>query len=177
MLRQDIETGVIFARDDCLGVARRLLIDVIDVAMASLLSIVLTVVASFVVSSDGLWQLVTLVIWTFVWFGYFVLLKGSRYRTLGYVLSGAKILNLQGERPSFGQLLLRFLFSAFGPLNLLLDLLWIPSDPFRQALRDKFAGTYVVGKTAVAIARGNIVFVPYTMFGQSYIFKEVRESS
>jgi uncharacterized RDD family membrane protein YckC len=175
MTEHERMTGVIYAREDCLGVARRLLIDVVDVAAASLLSIVLTVIASIVMTPDGLWQLVTLLMWTFVWLGYFVFLKGSRYRTLGYVLGKAKILNLQGEPPSLGQLLLRFLFSVFGPLNLLLDLLWIPSDPFRQALRDKFAGTYVVKKGAVATAQGNIVFVPYTMFGQSYIFKEVKE--
>lgn len=34
-----------------------------------------------------------------VWLGYFVFLKASRYRTLGYVLGGARIVNYRGERP------------------------------------------------------------------------------
>ncbi|MHB0969963.1 MAG: RDD family protein [Thermoanaerobaculia bacterium] len=118
----------------------------------------------------------TLLIWAVIWLGYFVFLKGSRYRTLGYILTRAKILNLQGERPSFWQLFIRFLFSVFGPLNLAFDLLWIPSDPSGQALRDKFAGTYVVKQLAIPIGQGRIVYVPYTMFGQSYIFREVRET-
>lgn len=176
MSKQEIKTGVIFAREDCLGVARRLLIDVVDVLVAAVASIAVTLLAYLLVGEEFLWQGGTLLIWCIVWLGYFVFLKGSRFRTLGYILTRAKILNLQGERPSFGQLLIRFLFAAFGPLNFVIDLLWIPSDPRRQALRDKFAGTYVVRRTANPTGKGRIAFVPYTMFGQSYIFKEVQEA-
>jgi len=134
-----------------------------------------TILAYLVVGEEFLWQGGTLLIWATVWLGYFVFLKGSRYRTPGYVLAKAKILNLQGEPPSYGQLLIRFLFSVFGPLNLVLDLLWIPSDPRRQALRDKFAATYVVRQAAIPTGQGRIAFIPYTMFGQSYVFREVQE--
>ncbi len=170
------KTGVIFAREDCLGVARRLLIDLVDVLVASISSIAVILIAYLVGGSEFLWQGGSFLIWAVVWFCYFVLLKGSRYRTFGYVLTKAKIVNLQGERPSFGQLFIRFLFSVFGPLNFVIDLLWIPSDPSRQALRDKFAGTHVVRGSAIPVGQGRIVFVPYTMFGQSYIFREVRET-
>ena len=112
--------------------------------------------------------------WVIVWFGYFVLLKGSRFRTAGYLLAGARIVNMRGERPSRVSLSIRLLFAVFGPVNLLFDLFWIPSDPHRQALRDKFAHTYVVRQEALPAGNGPIGYSQYTILGGSFLFQEVR---
>ena len=40
-------------------------------------------------------SLAMLVVWLGVWTLYFVVLKGSRFRTVGYVLAGARIVNLE----------------------------------------------------------------------------------
>jgi hypothetical protein len=60
------------------------------------------------------------------------------------------------------------------PFNILIDLLWIGNDARRQALRDKFAGTYVIRRGAEPIARGPIRYEYYTILGNNFIFAEVR---
>jgi len=45
-----------------------------------------------------------------------------------------------------------------------------------QALRDKFAHTYVIRRDAVPTGTGRIAYAHYTLLGTSYLFKEVRSS-
>ena len=112
-----------------------------------------------------------------VWFGYFVLLKGSRFRTLGYVIAAAQIVSLKGERPSILSLTGRLLFALAGPLNFFLDILWLTGDGDRQALRDKFAGTYVVRRHSRPAGVGTIVLRTYMFSGMTFLFKEVRRAA
>jgi uncharacterized RDD family membrane protein YckC len=116
---------------------------------------------------------IALLIFAAVWFVYFVLLKRSRIGTVGYALAGARIVNLRGERPGIAALTVRLLFVVAGPLNFLVDLLWISSDQNRQALRDKFAHTYVIRATAIPIGTGRVVYRTYTVFGATMLFQEV----
>jgi hypothetical protein len=69
------------------------------------------------------------------------------------------------------------LFATLGPVNFLLDLLWVPSDPCRQALRDKFAHTYVIRRDAVPVGSGRIAYGIYTAFGMTMLFAEVSRRS
>jgi uncharacterized RDD family membrane protein YckC len=108
-----------------------------------------------------------------VWFGYFVLLKGSRYRTLGYVVAGTRIVNLGGDRAGYGNLTMRLLFVIGGPMNALFDIFWLTGDKDRQALRDKFAATYVVRQGAVPAGQGPIRVRTYTFWGMTFLFREV----
>ena len=107
-------------------------------------------------------------------FLYLVLLKHSRFRTLGYLVGGIRIVSIQGQRPSIWSLTIRALFAFFGPLNMLIDILWLTSDERRQALRDKFAHTYVIRNRAIPVGKGAIAYVPYTIFGANFVFAEVR---
>ena len=75
--------------------------------------------------------------------------------------------------PSVASLTLRLTFAVFGPFNILLDLLWIPGDPHRQALRDKFAHTYVVRSHAEPAGSAPIKFRPCFILGWSFLFQEV----
>jgi len=106
-----------------------------------------------------------------------VLLKRSKFRTVGYVVAGAKIVNLKGERPSILSLFGRLLFAFVGPLNALIDLFWLTGDVDRQALRDKFASTYVVKRNAIPAGTGTIVFRTYMFWGMTFLFKEVKRGA
>jgi uncharacterized RDD family membrane protein YckC len=165
---------VYYRAEDYLGVMRRLLIDFVDAGFAAGVSWMLTFVLAAISPSVEMSALLQLIVWTTVWTLYFVVLKGSRFRTLGYVLAGARIVNFQGERPGRLALFVRLAFVVFGPTNFMLDLFWVPSDPRGQALRDKFAHTFVVRKDAVPAGTGQIGYPTYMVFGWTLMFAEVR---
>jgi uncharacterized RDD family membrane protein YckC len=167
-------TGVYFRREDYLGFVRRFLIDAIDLPIAVVLSVLALSGAFWLV--PGLEEIpdVSLLILCSVWFGYFVLLKRSRFRTPGYVIMGARIVGLTGERPSISSLVARLLFVVGGPLNFVLDVLFLTGDEDRQALRDKFAGTYVVRRHASPAGVGPIVIRTYMFAGMTFLFREVK---
>jgi uncharacterized RDD family membrane protein YckC len=166
-------TGVYFKREDYAGLWRRLLIDAIDFPVVVALSAALLwgLVAAGLQPEDAPW--IVLLLLASVWFGYFVALKRSRYRTLGYVIARARIVDLNGDRPGFGGLTLRLLFVTLGPMNALFDVLWMTGDPDRQALRDKFASTYVIRKDALPDGTGRIRHRTYAFWGMTFLFKEV----
>jgi uncharacterized RDD family membrane protein YckC len=112
-----------------------------------------------------------------VWFAYFVLLKRSTFRTLGYRAAGAQIVNLQGGRPTIPSLLARLFFAFVGPLNCLIDLFWLTGDANCQAIRDKFAGTYVVRQHASPAGTGAIVVRTYMFWGMTFLFREVKAAA
>jgi len=170
-----IEDGVFYRMADYIGVMRRLVIDIVDAAVAVFISVPLTIVVGAVAEGRGA-VIGGMAVWVLVWFLYFVILKGSRFRTIGYVLTGARIVNLKGERPGRMALTGRLAFALLGPFNLLVDLLWVSSDPCRQALRDKVAHTYVVRRDAVPAGAGHIGYGVYTMFGMTLVFAEVRSA-
>ena len=168
------DEGVYFRPEDYVGLSWRLLIDVVDLIVVCGIWALLTLPLLMVLPKDKvLWGHTLLLTLAGVSFSYLVVLKRSRFRTLGYVLAGARIVNLRGDPPSIASMTLRLFFTVLGPFNLLLDLLWIGSDSYRQALHDKFAHTYVVKKTAVPSGRGPIGYASYDIFGWHFIFQEV----
>ena len=166
--------AVYYRAEDYLGVVRRLIIDVVDVSIASIVSLMVTLVVAGDSDTAEMRVLLTWLSWSAVWVLYFVVLKGSRFRTLGYVLAGARIVNFRGERPSYLALLGRLAFGILGPVNFVIDLCWVWSDPSHQALRDKFAHTYVVRNGAVPAGAARIVYPTYMTFGWTLMFAEVR---
>src|SRR5262249_55847933 len=119
-------TGVVYRPEDYIGVGKRLLIDFVDTGAALVGCILLTLMLWYLWPHDQSLGLAIVMTWTAVWIGYFVFLKRSRFRTLGYALSGARIVNLQGRRPSIYSLVIRLLFVVGGPANFVVDLFWIP---------------------------------------------------
>jgi uncharacterized RDD family membrane protein YckC len=167
--------GVYYSADDYIGVAKRLMIEVVDVPVAFMLSAAVIWIVRRLeedISTDGVLLLCAL-----VWFGYFVLLKRSTYRTLGYIIAGARIVDLYGRRPSVFRLLARVLFAALGPFNFLMDLFWLTGDRDRQALRDKLVATYVIRRHAIPIGSGKIVMKTYMFWGMTFLFKEVARAA
>jgi len=84
-----------------------------------------------------------------------------------------RLVNLGGKPVSLWRSVLRFFFALIGPLNYGLDLLWIPGDPSRQALRDKFAATLVIRVSAVPIGYSRVIYRRYYFMGWTFVFEEV----
>jgi uncharacterized RDD family membrane protein YckC len=171
------EEGVYYPKEAYAGFLLRLMVELIDIVLASALCFLFAiglVVGPFRIEPfTPLFGDVLLTGWIFIWFAYFVPLKGSRLNTLGYRIGKIRIVNLQGNPPSLYSLTLRLMFAIIGPLNILLDLIWLTSDPNRQALRDKFAHTYVIKRDAQVAGRGKIVYQRFSIFGWNLLFPEV----
>jgi hypothetical protein len=58
-------------------------------------------------------------------------------------------------------------------LNFLFDAFWLTGDENRQALRDKFASTYVISQDALPAGWGRVRYRNYTFWGMTFMFREV----
>lgn len=116
-------------------------------------------------------------IWLAAAFFYFVVLKRSRFGTFGYRLGRFGVVSLDGRVPGYWSLITRLLFGMLGPLNWVLDLIWLTSDANRQSLRDKFANTYVIKAKAQIAGEGPVVFRYYSICGFTWLFREVEIAS
>jgi len=165
--------GVYFRHDDYAPFWVRVLLDVIDFLVFGALCMVL-IVPVLAVFPSGPWAARAIFLaWAITAFLYFVLLKRSSFRTLGYRVGRVRIVGLDGRKPSHWSLIVRFMFGMLGSLNWPIDLIWLTNDIHRQALRDKFANTYVVRAAAQSSGTGRIVFRQYDILFYSFLFREV----
>jgi uncharacterized RDD family membrane protein YckC len=164
--------GVYYRREDYAAFWRRLLIDVIDFLVVGAACSILALAVWTMFQSGATLDSLLAVCAVFV-FCYFVPLKRSKFRTMGYRVGGVKIVGLDGQPASYSALTLRLLFAALGPLNWLLDLAWLSDDKHHQALRDKFAQTYVVKILAEPAGRGRFLFQYCSICGYNFLFREV----
>jgi len=104
---------------------------------------------------------------------YLTVLKRSRIRTLGYILTGVRIVDIRGGRPSLLQMTVRMAPLFPVPWSLLFDLGWILDEPQRQTLRDKWAGTYVVRHRAKPIGTAPVLYKRIGFSGLLLTFPEV----
>lgn len=167
--------GVYYSLDDYAGFWRRLLVDIIDFTLLLVVTLTITLGSALILPTAEQ-VLPRVLFWSGLALGfvYLVLLKHSRFRTLGYLVGGIRIVSIHGERPSLWSLTIRALFALFGPFNVLIDILWLTNDERRQALRDKLAHTYVIRERALPLGHGVIVYTTYTIFGWNLLFAEVR---
>jgi uncharacterized RDD family membrane protein YckC len=161
------QLGVIFPQEALASFWRRGLAEVIDLAV-----MLFALVLVFVIVPEPYWGRYLLV-WSVMSFLYLTWFKISEISTLGYRMAGIRIVSLWGARVSFWGAFVRLFFAVFNPLSCGLDLLWVPGDPMKQAIRDKFADTLVVRKDATPFAKGKIVFRRYLIFGWNLEFREV----
>lgn len=163
------ELGVFYAVHDYAGILRRLAIVVVDFVILVLAYFLMAVVAAF---SDFVNQHM-LVLYLALCYLYLVVLKTTRWGTVGYLVTGVRLVDLRGNQLRLWRATFRFLFFVFGPLNVLFDIIWLGGDPHRQSIRDKFAGTYVIRKRAAPAGQGAIRHMIYFMFGSTFMFQEV----
>lgn len=147
--------GVYFLRDAYAGMGRRFVIIVIDLAVLIVVGILLIACSSSFpanVESERYFG--------YLWFAfayrYLVILEASPIGTLGFLITGVKILNLKGERPSILRMTFRLVLWVLGPFNVLINLIWLGGDYARQTVSDKCAGTIVVRRNSVPTEHGPI---------------------
>ena len=104
---------------------------------------------------------------------YLTMLKRSRIRTLGYILTGVRIVGIEGKRPSLLQMTVRMVPLMPVPWSLLFDLGWMVDDPRRQTLRDKWAGTFVVRRKAKPVGTAPVRYKRIGFSGVFLIFPEI----
>jgi uncharacterized RDD family membrane protein YckC len=167
----DLGNGIYFARQDYAGLFRRLAIIAVDLMVVLGAGFSILFVWSAARPDDR--SHVPLSLWLAFAYLYLTVLRGSRFRTIGYLLTGVRIVNLKGERPSFFWINVRLILWVIAPGNLLVDLAWWWGDVNRQTLRDRIAGTYVVGKNAVPIGTGPIRPTTLFVLGYCVVFPEV----
>ena len=166
------DSGVYFARADYIGLFKRFLIMMIDVPVVVGVALVLTVMCLNLVG-QGAAEYAMLLPWLAWPWVYLVVVKRSSLRTLGYILLGARIVNLHGERPSLLMMTYRFVLLVGGPIHPLTDLLWVSGDVNRQALRDKLAGTYVIQRNATPAGTGPLHYTYLSVLLFSLMVPEV----
>jgi uncharacterized RDD family membrane protein YckC len=162
-----------FFPSDYAGFGRRLTAELIDLVAVLLLGVVVTAILVVATPTEAQGDVVLFAGWTALVYAYFVVLKGSRFGTLGYRLTRVHIVDVRGRRPGLGALTVRLLFALAGPINFLLDVLWIPSDRYGQALRDKIAHTYVVRSHARPAGPALLVYRHYDLMGLSLLVQDI----
>jgi len=104
---------------------------------------------------------------------YLTLVQRSRIGTLGYLLTGVRIVDIEGRRPSLLRMTVRLVPLLPAPWSLLFDLGWMLDDPRRQTLRDKWAGTFVIRRKARPLGRTTITYKRVCFGGLQFIIPEI----
>lgn len=164
--------GVYFADSDYIGFSPRIMILLVD--SICVLAIWFLVAAAFAYFNlVGTYdRLLFTFIFAATWF-YLVPLKRSRFRTVGYKLVGAKLVTLRGEKPSLLMLTFREMMWLFGPIGLIIDLVFCGIDSDSQTLRDRFTNMCLVKNSSQPIGRGEIHLAYTNMMGYSFALPRV----
>ena len=141
---------------DCAGFWRRAASLVVDLVAIALITIFFLWVLSTVglVSMDVDPTPRTLALLCVPAYVYLTVLKRSSVRTPGYWLTGLRIVDLKGRPPSMFTMSLRLAWWLLGPINPILDFLYLSEDEQRQTIRDKLMGTLVVKVAAHPAGHG-----------------------
>jgi hypothetical protein len=165
--------GVYYRGEDYAGFVRRLAILAIDTCV---LMIGLTLVIAAFLLPSGRFSVgpdvvgIAMLMWVY---SYMAVLKATRFGSVGYLLTGSRLVNLKGKTPSLLATSIRVMFLVVGPLNPILDLFYLGGDENRQTLRDKFAATYVIRRHATPAGSGPIEYVRHFVLGWAPVFREV----
>jgi uncharacterized RDD family membrane protein YckC len=178
--RQSSPPAVWFFPSDYAGFWRRLAVELTDSVVIVVALLVTTVTVALLDPAEDLSDATLAVLvtcWVVLIYGYFVVLKRCGFNTVGYRLTGVRIVDAYGRPPGLGALTLRLSFGLLGPINVILDMLWIPTDRHKQALRDKLAHTYVIKASAEPAGPARIVSRTHHIMGMSFVFQDVEPVS
>ncbi len=171
--------GIYFELESYAGFIRRFAAIIIDFIVLLALYVFLSIIPLLSLSIDAIHEYegepdsrLMLLMIAIAW-GYLVILKPSKWRTVGYRMTGLKIINTRGNKPSIFTMTFRLLLWMFGPFHLLFDLIWLSVDSERQSLRDCYSGTYVVRANAEPIGTAPIHLAYYNALGYSFMYPRV----
>lgn len=165
--------GVYYAPGDYAGFLKRFVIIIIDFAVLVAAYVLLAELDVALRSDHGM--LPVDLIWLIFALGYLVVLEPWT-GTVGFLVTGVKIVNLSGERPSVFRVGFRLsLWVLGGPFHPLFDLIFLSGDERKQTVRDKLAGTYVVNKDAMPEGKGPIKWVRFMLLAMNLLVPEVQK--
>ena len=110
--------------------------------------IIIVPLNNYILSYIGDGSILRILVPNLIWWVYTAgLISSSLQATLGKKILGLKVVDLNGNRISFGKATGRFLASILSGLILGIGYLMVAFNPKKQGLHDQIAGTYVVKNT------------------------------
>ncbi len=168
--------GVIFDKREFAGLIKRVVIAVVDLLVIFVISAAVLFISDYMVYDTETYFKFNFFFTLIFSVWYLAFLKRSKFGTLGYLLTGVKIVDLKGRKPSIFTMALRVFLLLIGPFELIIDIMWLTSEITKQTLRDKFVGTYVVNKTALPVGNGKLRNVTLGFMGWNLMYREIKES-
>ena len=169
------ETGVFYHKDDYASFTRRVVAGIIDIYVIIVLSTLFLIFTRFLNDQISLKSnYIFLIDMAFI---YLTFLKRSKFRTIGYYITGIKIVDLSGCKPSLYNMFLRVIVLIIGTYDYSKSIELVKTELTKQTLRDKYLGNYVIKADAKPIGSGPIITVAkhYGM-RQTLLYKKVKKT-
>lgn len=176
MNNSDENFGVIYEKKEYAGFLKRVVIALVDIIVIGVVSVCCLYVTYFIFYYEDTFYKFNFFFTLIFSIFYLAVLKRSRFRTVGYILTRVKVVDLNGQRPSIFKMILRVLLQLIGPFEIVIDILWLTSEATKQTLRDKYIGTYVINQHAVQIRKAKLQNVYLGFMGWYLMYREVQES-
>ncbi len=157
--------GVIYDKTEYAGIIKRIIIAAVDTMIILIVTSAVLYISDYMIIDDTTYIKFNFIFFFIFSIFYLALLKRSKIRTLGYTLTGVKIVDLRGKKPSIFNMVFRAILLLFGPFELIFDIIWLMQEPTRQTLRDKYTGTYVINKKANPVGSGRLQNVTLNVLG------------
>lgn len=172
VMTHDENKGKYFKHDDYAGPYWRLAIISIDIVVLILLSVL------FIIASSILMALIDIPLqwfffaWLFLCFFYLGPIHSMGIGTIGFKLTGFRLVDQNGQRPSVWRTIIRCGYLLLSPSYYLVDALCTCSPYTRQTIWDKGADTVVVLKEASPIGTISLRYSLEFFLGQCHVFRE-----
>lgn len=168
--------GVIYEKKEYAGFLKRVVIAFVDIIVIVVAAASCRYITDFLFYYEDTYYEFNFFFLLIFSIFYLAILKRSKFRTVGYILTRVKIVDLKGQKPSIFIMILRVLLLLLGPFELFIDIIWLTSEATKQTLRDKYVGTYVINQHAVPIRKGKLQNVSLGFMGWNLMYREVQES-
>ncbi|MBF0197815.1 MAG: RDD family protein [Planctomycetes bacterium] len=177
MSKSDFGIGVYYDTDDYAGFFRRLIIICVDLfVFCSLISFGLILDEVLYDSFESYYEeycTFGALILTYI---YLTVIKISRFGTFGLALTNCKIVSIYGKKPSMYNMSFRFLFLFLGPVNLIIDLMWLTLNPEKRTVRDCYSQTYVIRKNSKHIGESPVHLCRIHVLGAMLMYPTVSKN-
>ena len=167
--------GAIYDKTAYAGFIKRVVIAIVDLIVLLLAELLVLYSSGHLIPSENFHLQINFAAFVFLSVLYLAIIKRSRYGTVGYMMTGVKIVDLKGQKPSMYTMVLRTALLLVGPFELFFDILWLTTEATKQTLRDKYVGTYVVSREATPRDFGKLRYVTLGVMGWSLMYREVEE--
>jgi uncharacterized RDD family membrane protein YckC len=164
--------GVIYDEPDYAGTLLRISIMLVDLIVVIFFYVIAYLIDDYLYDAyytNSFYNAVYIAL--LISFLYLTLLKASKIGTVGQMVTGTKILNINGKKPSLFSMTYRLLFWVVGPVNFIADLAWVSLNKEKRTLRDSLCNTIVVKKKAIPISNNEIKKIRVMALGFHFLYR------